>query len=84
VQESLTNVVRHAGAKRACVTVDYQSGRVSLSVIDDGAGGPIGPGGSGLASMAARTHALGGSIQAGPGRTGFEVKAVLPYRNVDA
>ncbi|GIH10427.1 two-component sensor histidine kinase [Rhizocola hellebori] len=79
VQESLTNVVRHAGAKRACVTVAYQPGRVSLSVLDDGAGGPIGPGGSGLASMAARAQALGGSVQAGPGRSGFEVKAVLPY-----
>jgi signal transduction histidine kinase len=84
VQESLTNVVRHAGAKRACVTVDYQPGRVSLSVLDDGTGGPIGPGGSGLASMAARARALGGSVHAGPGRSGFEVKAVLPYENAAA
>jgi signal transduction histidine kinase len=84
VQESLTNVVRHAGARRACVTVEYQPGRVSLSVLDDGAGGPVGLGGSGLASMAARARALGGSVQAGPGRKGFEVKAVLPYQNVAA
>ena len=33
VQESLTNVVRHAGAKRACVTVDYQPGRVTPGEI---------------------------------------------------
>ncbi len=65
VQESLTNVVRHAGASHARVAVDYQPGRVTLTVTDDGHGGPVRPGGSGLASMTARAEALGGTLAAG-------------------
>ncbi len=84
VQESLTNVVRHAGARHAHVAVDYQPGKVTLTIADDGRGGPVGPGGSGLASMVARAHALGGSVRAKPGQSGFEVHAVLPYECVAA
>ena len=36
VQESLTNVVRHAGASRAEVTVTHHDGRVVVEVTDDG------------------------------------------------
>jgi len=55
VQESLTNVVRHAGASRAEVTVTHHDGQVVVEVTDDGragsggvrggrAGPPDGPG----------------------------------------
>ncbi len=37
VQESLTNVVRHAGASQAEVTVTHHDGRVVVEVLDDGA-----------------------------------------------
>jgi signal transduction histidine kinase len=38
VQESLTNVVRHAGASRADITVSHLDGRVEVEVVDDGNG----------------------------------------------
>jgi len=38
VQESLTNVVRHAGASRADITVTHLDGRVEVEVTDDGNG----------------------------------------------
>jgi signal transduction histidine kinase len=38
VQESLTNVVRHAGASRAEITVRHDDGRVVVEVTDDGKG----------------------------------------------
>lgn len=37
-QEGLTNVIKHAQATHACVTLQYQGGGVSLSVCDDGQG----------------------------------------------
>lgn len=83
VQESLANVVRHARARTASVTVDYLPDRLELRVQDDGVGGSPGAGGSGLASMRARAHALAGSVTAGPRPAGgFEVHAVLPYPRV--
>jgi signal transduction histidine kinase len=38
VQEAITNVLRHAGAKRVAVELRYDPGRLSLSVTDDGHG----------------------------------------------
>ncbi|MDQ1486494.1 MAG: hypothetical protein QOJ62_2187, partial [Actinomycetota bacterium] len=38
VQEALTNVVRHAGASSATVTVEYQPDRLVVQVDDDGHG----------------------------------------------
>jgi signal transduction histidine kinase len=38
VQESLTNVVRHAGASRADITVTHHDGRVEVEVVDNGNG----------------------------------------------
>lgn len=81
VQESLANVVRHARATQAHVAVEYEPDRVTLTVTDDGRGGPIKPGGSGLQSMSERAKALGGVLNAGPKPGGgFEVHAVLPHQ----
>ncbi|MFD1828803.1 sensor histidine kinase [Streptomyces desertarenae] len=91
VQESLTNAVRHARARRAVVTVRYGGGDVRVRVEDDGRGAPEGAGppagedaGSGIAGMAERARALGGGLTAGnvpaggaPVR-GFRVEARLP------
>jgi signal transduction histidine kinase len=44
VQESLTNVVRHAGASRAEITVRHDDGRVVVEVTDDGGGAAAGNG----------------------------------------
>jgi signal transduction histidine kinase len=85
VQESLTNVVRHAGASRADITVSHHDGRVEIQVVDDGHGAdhPSGNGsggsGQGIPGMRERARALGGSLEAGPRPGGgFRVQASLP------
>jgi len=85
VQESLTNVLRHAGpAARATVRLCYEPTALGISVIDDGAGAaaPDGDGrgaGHGLTGMAERAASVGGHVTAGPrGEGGFEVSARLP------
>jgi signal transduction histidine kinase len=80
LQESLTNVVRHARATTATVTVRYEPDGVVIEVADDGRGpGAAGGSGYGLAGMAERAAALGGKLEAGPGPDGgFRVRALLP------
>jgi signal transduction histidine kinase len=85
VQESLTNVLRHAGpAARATVRLCYQPTNLGISIVDDGAGAaaPDGDGlgaGHGLTGMAERAASVGGEVTAGPrGEGGFEVSARLP------
>jgi signal transduction histidine kinase len=82
VQESLTNVLRHADASRASVTIQRRDGAVVLDVEDDGtaAASPGADGsGTGIEGMRARAHALGGTLEAGPRPDGgFAVHASLP------
>jgi signal transduction histidine kinase len=79
VQESLTNVLRHAAATRATVRFDRRADRVSVTVEDDGRGAGGGGEGMGLRGMRARVEAAGGTFSAGPGPAGgFAVRAELP------
>jgi signal transduction histidine kinase len=80
--EALTNVVRHACARRAMVTLDLDGGLV-IEVVDDGVGGASDRGsGVGLTSMRERTAELGGSIAVeSPQTGGTRVRAVLPLRS---
>jgi signal transduction histidine kinase len=82
VQESLTNVLKHAGAgAKAGVTIIQSGGAVRVSVHDDGAG-PSGRASStahGIVGMRERAAAYGGTLRTGA-RTGggFEVEASIP------
>ena len=82
VQESLTNVVRHASARAARVQISYLDGELKLQIDDDGRGegAPTTRGGGhGIAGMRERAVALGGELAAGPGPDGgFRVRARLP------
>ncbi|GFJ78128.1 two-component sensor histidine kinase [Phytohabitans houttuyneae] len=80
VQESLTNVLRHAGAATATVRLTYLPKEVSVEVLDTGRGVPGAPGGGhGLVGMRERVAALGGEFTAGPAESGgFRVYATLP------
>jgi signal transduction histidine kinase len=80
VQEALTNVVRHARASRAQVTLDWQKTELTIDVIDDGRGpASRGAGGRGLVGMHERVRAFGGSLDTRAGdRGGFRVTARLP------
>ena len=84
LQESLTNVVRHAAATTATVAIRYEPDGVVIEVGDDGRG-PAGaapggePPGYGVTGMAERAAAVGGRLEAGPGPAGgFRVRARLP------
>jgi len=81
VQEALTNVVRHADATRAVVTIRREDAVVRASIRDNGHGrvGAAAETGFGLAGMRERVAALGGSlsIDGTPG-VGTEVRAVIP------
>jgi signal transduction histidine kinase len=80
VQESLTNIVRHAEAGSAKVELTYGNGDLTLQIDDDG-WGPASQagGGSGIAGMRDRATALGGELEAGPQPAGgFRVRARLP------
>jgi signal transduction histidine kinase len=79
-QEAVTNVIRHAGARNAQLTVAYGDDELSVEIVDDGRGseGSSG-GGNGLPGMRERTAAVGGSLEAGPRpEGGFRVAARLP------
>jgi signal transduction histidine kinase len=87
VQESLTNVIRHAGPARATVAVRRGGDRLEIEVSDDGRGAVDGdgtagggaPGGHGLAGMRERVALLGGELDAGPRPSGgYRVRARLP------
>ncbi len=82
LQESLTNVLRHAGPDAsAAICLRYGPGRLTVRVTDDGTGadGERHAGGHGLTGMSERAAAVGGDLSAGPGAGGgFEVTATLP------
>jgi signal transduction histidine kinase len=78
VQEGLTNVLKHASATSAVVTVSRDDSAVTVSVVDDGRGGPLRRGGHGLSGMRERVTALGGTLTAGPVDGGFTLSARLP------
>jgi signal transduction histidine kinase len=78
VQESLTNVLRHAGPTTASVRVAADGGEVLVQVRDRGAGGTPAEG-RGLTGLHRRVEAVGGRFAAGPrDGGGFEVTAWLP------
>src|SRR3954452_10432656 len=78
VQEALNNTVRHARASRVAVTVRYAPASVVVDVQDDGAGAGAMADGHGISGMRERVAALGGALTAGPGKTGFAVRATIP------
>jgi len=79
VQESLTNVVKHAGPASASVVVGYGVDELLVEVSDDGRGGRSEGTGHGLIGMRERVTLLGGRLRAGPGNDGgFVVEARLP------
>lgn len=79
-QEALTNVLRHAGARRVLVAVRAAPTSVEVGVVDDGSGAPgARTGGHGIVGIRERAAALGGTVDAGPrAGGGWQVRAVLP------
>lgn len=84
VQESLTNTRKHGGPQvSAQLAVSYREDELWLTITDDGRGGlaPTDGMGNGLIGMRERAALYAGVLTAGPlPGGGFEVAAVLPYK----
>jgi two-component system, NarL family, sensor histidine kinase DesK len=83
VREGITNVVRHARATRAAITVTAAAagagGRVAAEITDNGTGPLAGPAGCGLAGLSERVRQLGGNLMAGPAPAGgFRLQVTIP------
>ena len=79
VQESVTNVMRHAAAGTVEVVVAYGAETLTLTVEDDGRGGSDARTGSGIEGMRERVALVGGSLTAGAiNGHGWTVSATLP------
>ena len=84
-QEALTNIARHANARRVDMTLMAADGTLALRIRDDGRGiEPVDAGsktGLGMVGMRARARSAGGelnvSTQAG---AGVQIEAIFPYR----
>jgi signal transduction histidine kinase len=77
--EAVTNTLKHAGAEQVRLEVNRVGNALHLRVVDDGSGGAIVRAGSGLAGLADRVNAVGGSLRVDslPG-AGTTVEAMLP------
>jgi signal transduction histidine kinase len=62
VSEALTNVAKYAHATHATVRLEQQDGALVIEVRDDGVGGADPGGGTGLAGLADRVDAHGGTL----------------------
>jgi signal transduction histidine kinase len=81
VQESLTNVVKHAQASRVSVLLTRKNGAVAAVVEDDGRGfdpAEVADGGFGLIGMRERVTALGGRLELESGESGTTIAAEVP------
>lgn len=85
IQESVSNVVRHSGARTVTVRVEHGSGQLSFEIIDDGEGFNVAEerhrsgAGLGLDAMEARLMLLGGelTVASTPGE-GTRIHGVMP------
>lgn len=90
LQESLTNVHRHSGAKRADVSLTISGNTLVLVIRDHGSGIPAAvlntlkdegtAGGVGLAGMTERIREIGGRLEVNSAPYGTEIIAKVPAR----
>jgi PAS domain S-box-containing protein len=83
IQESLTNIARHSGAKNAWIVMVHENGGLTIEIEDDGRG--IGEGDMaksrslGLKGMRERVAYYGGSVEVGPApRGGTRLRLRVP------
>lgn len=85
-REAATNIVRHAHAHAATITLSSVQGMACLTVSDDGQGASNEPsGGHGIEGMAERAHLLGGTFSAGRVPSGgFRINVSIPVKGMEA
>lgn len=86
VQEAVTNVVRHSGARHCVVRMTAGAGSLALEVIDDGHGLPAVPRcNGGLLGMQERVGMVGGQLHTLPSAAGGVcLRAVFPLASAAA
>jgi signal transduction histidine kinase len=89
-QETLTNVIRHAGATHVEVELKENAGQITLEVRDNGRGISdteiTNTRSMGLLGMRERAALLGGTFRIGPGprRTGTKVSVTVPLQRAES
>jgi signal transduction histidine kinase len=79
IQESLTNIVRHAPAAHATVRLTRRAGTLTIEVSDDGPAVSVPPDGNGIRGMRERARAVGGAVGVSLCEpSGVAVRADLP------
>jgi PAS domain S-box-containing protein len=88
IQEAVTNIVRHSGAKNAVVAIRFNRDNISVHIGDDGSGFDVeeitklkeGPRGLGLLGMRERIEFMGGqlNIKSQPGK-GTKIDIKIPF-----
>ena len=77
-QEAFTNAAKHAPGRAVSVRLAAAGGRVELTVESSGV--PGSGRGMGLETMRERAEAIGGTCEAGPGGSGWRVRASVPVK----
>ena len=81
IAEGLTNVVRYAETRKACVRVTRRGGEVVVVVADDGIGGATVAGGTGLRGLIDRLAVLDGRLEVvSPPGGGTRLEAHIPIQ----
>ena len=90
IQEALTNMFRHSGARNGSVSLAESDGRIVVTVCDDGKGIEeqviqLRPDsvGVGIGGMRQRVNELGGSLRLANANPGTIVEVVIPSRRHD-
>jgi signal transduction histidine kinase len=84
-QEALTNIARHAEAKRVTIQLALEDKNIRLSIVDDGKGLPEdeteSPPSLGMVGMRARARQCGGELSVTAAQpSGVRIEAVVPLR----
>lgn len=83
VQESLTNIARHAEARKVWLDLHATAGHLTLRIADDGKGG-VAAGGAGISGMRERALLVHGTLAiTSPPGEGTEVRLTVPLRGRD-
>jgi PAS domain S-box-containing protein len=81
VAEALTNAAKHASASEVTVRAAAVADELQLSVSDDGVGGAVSGGGSGLIGLKDRVEALSGRLEVtSPAGAGTTLSVRIPLR----
>ncbi|MES2044208.1 MAG: ATP-binding protein [Pseudomonadota bacterium] len=83
VRECVTNIIRHAEARRVRIEAHVTADGLEIDIADDGRGaGPVPSAGNGLVNCRRRAELIGGSFHVEPRATGFAQRLAVPIRGV--